>query len=230
MEEDYLNKDNRLSREDVLNRGHSIFGQEQIDQLILTPDGRATVMVRKAPNIVKIPVYVLNENGEKVPALDENQNPRTNELGEIIYQIKEYKEEQQGWIPVQEIVPASEMFNIDNGTGNISHEAVEFLTKTMWRYNTFCVYQQTTNNDYSIYLHKLRNDALAILNSSKSYGGGTIQAVKTFINRTDSKQWINPIEEEKKNGFFNLFGGKKKNNNEGSGSQQKTAFKNDNFM
>lgn len=208
---EFLDKEtneNKLTKEEILKQGYSIYGQHQIDQMILTPEARATIITKKVPRIVKEPIYLLDENGEKIPVKDDTGEIRYNENGEVMYVIKEYKEHRMGWMPVQEIVPASEMFNVDNGTGNISHEAVIFLTKTMWRYNIFCVYQQTTDNDYSIYLHKLRNDALAILNSSKSFNGGTLQAIKTFINKTDSKQWLNPQEEEKKPGVLGgLFGG-----------------------
>lgn len=233
MNDFILNKENRVSRDDIQKQGYNIWGQEQIDQMILTPEARATVITKKAPNMIRIPIFSLDENGEKIPALDEKGNVKTNDLGEIIYVIKDYEEVQDGWIPIQEIVPASEIFNIDNGTGNISHDAVLFLTTTIWRYNTFCVYQQTTNNDYSIYLHKLRNDALGILNASKSFNGGTIQAIKTFINKTDSKQWLTQGDEEKKGGgIFGMFGvGKPKPKNEGAGNSKNAAFGgNMNFM
>ena len=209
---EFLDKenDNRLTKEDILKQGYSIYGQAQIDQMILTPEARATIITKKVPRIIREPIYLLDEKKEKIPVKDSNGEIRYNELGEVMYVIKDYKETQVGWMPIQEIVPASEMFNVDNGTGNISHEAVIFLTKTIWRYNIFSVYQQTTDNDYSIYLHKLRNDALAILNASKSFNGGTLQAIKTFINKTDSKQWLNPVEEKKKPGILGgIFGGGK---------------------
>jgi hypothetical protein len=132
---EFLDKENenRLTREDVLKQGYSIYGQHQIDQMILTPEARATIITKKAPRIIRKPIFLLDDQGEKIPVKDEAGNIKYNEEGEVMYVIKDYEETQVGWMPVQEIVPASEMFNVDNGTGNISHEAVIFLTKNMWR-------------------------------------------------------------------------------------------------
>lgn len=196
-----MEKDEYMRKEDLLKNPNPVYVQEQIDQMILTPEARATVIVKKKPNMVKKPIYLLDDDGEKVPITDEKGNIKINDLGEMEYVIKDFELVQDGWIAVQEIVPASEIFNIDNSTANLSMDAVRLQTRGFWFYNFISIYQQATDNDYSLYLHKLRNDSLSLGNASKSYNGGTVQAIKTFINKTDSKQWLNQQEEEKKKGF-----------------------------
>lgn len=191
-----------------------VYYNEQIDQLILTPDVKSNVIIRKKPRFVKIPVYLLDKNGEKIPIKDSEGNYEINEKGEVKYMIKEYKKIQDGWLSVSEVVPASDLFSIDTATSNISQEAVMLLLRTMWWHNRLSTYQTSTNNDYSLYLHNVRNDGVAILLSAKSYRGGTVQAIKTFINKTDSKQWQPELPEEKKQGLFAplsaMLGGKSK--------------------
>jgi hypothetical protein len=194
-----------------------VYNQEQIDQLILTPEARATDIIKKVPNMVKEPIYLLDENDEKVPLTNEDGEIIVSEEGEIKYIIKDYKEVQHGWIPVRDIVPASEIFNIDNATSNLSQEAIKVILYEWWMYNHYALKQQLTGKDYSYRLHKLRNDALAVLNSAKSYNNSTVQAIKTFINKTDTKQWMKQDEGDKKksNPFAAMFGGfaqKKKTN------------------
>lgn len=196
-----MEKDEYMRKEDLLKSPNPVYVQEQIDQMILTPEARATVIVKKKPNMVKVPIYLLDEDGEKVPIMEENEKVRIDEDGAVQYVIKDYEIIQDGWMAVQEIVPASEIFTIDNSTGNLSMEAVKLQTRGFWFYNFISIYQQATDNDYSLYLHKLRNDNLSLSNASKSYNGGTVQAIKTFINKTDTKQWLNPQEDEKKKGF-----------------------------
>lgn len=197
-----------MDKEDII-QNRPIYSQEQIDQLALTPDGKATLMIKKKPRMVKKPVYLLDDKGEKVPLNDEDGNIIIDENGVIQYIIKDFVEEQQGWEAFEEIAPATETNTIDTSTGNVSAKGVEFLTKSYWRYNYFLVYQTETNEDYSVYLHKLRNDILGVLNASKSYNQGTIQAVKTFINKVHSQEFIDTPQEQKTGFLDKLFGSKK---------------------
>lgn len=197
-----------MDKEDIINN-RPVYSQEQIDQLALTPEGKATIYTKKKPKIVKKPVYLLDDKGEKVPFTDAEGNIVVDEDGVIQYIVRDFVEEQHGWEAVEEIAPATETNTIDTSTGNLSSKAVEFATKTLWRYNYFLTYQIETSEDYSIYLHKLRNDYLAVINASKSYNQGTIQAVKTFINKVHSQEFIDAPTEEKKGFFDALFGSKK---------------------
>jgi len=203
-----------------------VYGNEQIDQIILTPEARATEIIKKVPNMIKEPIYLLDDVGEKVPLTDEEGNTIVNEKGEIQYIIKDYKETQKGWIPVKDYVPASEIFNIDNATSNLSQEAIKLLLFEWWMYNHYAVKQQLTGKDYSYRLHHIRNDALAVLNSAKSYNNSTVQAIKTFINKTDNKQWNQQVEEEKPktNPFAALVGGFGSKKNKQTQSKPLTAF------
>ena len=203
-----------------------VYSNEQIDQLILTPEARATVITRKVPKMVKFPIFLLDEQGNKVPLLDDEGKARTDNEGIMQYVIKDFEIKQVGWESQVDYVPATEIFNIDDATSNISHEAVKLSTRMAWFYNYLSVKQMHTNKDYSYYLHKIRNNRMAIVASAKSYNGGTIQAIKTFINKMDSKQWTNQINpEEEKKGFNPLamiFGGNKKK--EAPKDQNKAAF------
>ena len=101
-------------------------------------------------------------------------------------------------------------FFVDYGTSNLSYDACLQLARTGFLYNRFLFKQNKTSTDYSNYLHKLRNDNLIILNSFKSYNGGTIQAIKTFINKTDEKTMDKTTGRwAKKANPFGFFGGKK---------------------
>lgn len=200
-----------INPQDLLQKPTPVYYSEQIDQLILTPEGRATSIIRKKPKIIQIPVYLLDSKGQKIPLKDEEGNILLNEKDEIRYIIKEYIDKQDGWESELDIIPASEIFNIDNATSNISHDAVRVLLRLYWFYNYLVIQHMSTQNDYSLYLHKIRNDALSILQSSKSYNGGTVQAIKTFINKTDTRQWVSNQDEPKKpNPLSFLFGGNKK--------------------
>jgi hypothetical protein len=190
-----------------------LYSSEQVDQLILQGEAKATLMVKKKPRIVRKPIFALDKDGDKIPVLNSDGSVKLTENGEWMFQIKEYEEFQDGWESELEQSPASEIFNVDGATSNISMEAVKVLTLISWHYNNVLVHQQITKKDYSAYLHKLRNDYLSVLKSAQSFNGGTIQAIKTFITKTDSKQWLQSLEEEQKkslNPFAFLFGGNKK--------------------
>lgn len=216
-----------MNKEDIVTRATPVYSSEQVDQLILTPEGKATVLIRKKPNWVKQPIYLLNEDGEKIPVRKDGEVV-LNENNEIQYIIKDYEYVQDGWIAVEEILPASEPFTIDNSTGNLSQEAVNFSIRTMWFYNYLMPFQTETNEDYSLYLHKLRNDFLAVTNTSKSFRQGTIQSIKTFRNIVDTKEWSNREDEEQKNaGLFGwLLGGNKKKSSKPP-DEHKSAFSKD---
>lgn len=206
-------------------RPSPIYYHEQIDQLILTPESRANVITRKRPRMIRKPIYDLDTLGDKIPIVDEKGNTLLNNRGELQYVIKDYKEEQDGFEAVLEVVPASEIFSVDNATSNISQEAVKLLTRTYWFYNHLSVYQTMTKLDYSVYLHKLRNDATTVLQASKSYNGGIIQMIKTFINKTDSKQWLQTNEQEKKSDLFSsILGGNKKKKPDIQDNQKFTSY------
>lgn len=187
-----------------------IMYHEQIDQMILTPEAQTTSMVKKVPKMIKKPVYKLDEKGNQIPILDEEGNQIHDERGIPLYKIERYEIIQDGYTAKAELIPSSEILFVDYGTSNLSYDACSQLARTGFLYNRFLFKQNKTSTDYSNYLHKLRNDNLIILNSFKSYNGGTIQAIKTFINKTDEKQWIRPLEDgQKKASPFGFFGGKK---------------------
>lgn len=199
-----------------------VYSSEGIDQLILTPDGKATTAIMKRPKIIRKPIFLLDEAGEKVPLLDEKGNQLINEFGELMYVVKDYLEEQDGWEPVQENMSTSELFTIDGSTSNISHEAVQVVLASYWFHNRLAMRNANTNKNFSGYLHKLRNDTLAIFHASKSLNGGTVQSIKTFINKTDARQWTNEMEEKKPGILGNLFGGNKQKKPE---EKEYTAYK-----
>jgi len=203
-----------------------IYYSEQVDQLIVTPDTRSNLISRKIPRIIRTPIFALDKNGKKIPFTNEEGTQIINEKGEMQYIIKDYQETQRGWMSELDVTPAPEIFSIDNATSNISGEAVNFLTRTYWFFDFLSVYQDMTQHDYSVYLHKLRNDATTVLQASKSYNGGILQILKTFINKTDSRQWLQKEDEEKKKGnpLAFLTGGFKKKKPSSESNQKFTAY------
>jgi hypothetical protein len=218
-EQDY---DRRVTIDQLMSQ-NPVHNGDQINQMILEPVGRATVITRKKKNMIKLPVYLTDDKGEKIPIYNSDGQLKTNEEGDIQYVIKEYEEIQdknQPFITIEEVLPASEIFTSDLTTCNLSPRALNFVTKAIWRYNRIALYQQSTSTDYSYILHKLRNDIFGVVNASKGYMGGSVQAVKTFINRSDQNQYIQEMmNEPKKKGnpiadAFNSMGiGKKQDDN-----------------
>lgn len=186
-----------------------VYSIEQVDQLILTPEARSTVIIKKKPRYEKIPIYTLDDKKQKIPILDENGHPIVDSDGKQRYLIKDYDYVQRGWVPAMEVVPASELFTIDLATSNISKEAVTLITLLMWNYNHMMALHEATDDDYSVALHKIRNDIVSIVSAAKSYNGGTVSAVKTYRQITDSKQWqyMTGEENQKPNPLASLFGG-----------------------
>lgn len=211
---------------DINQKPSPIYYSEQVDQLIVTPDTRSNIISRKIPRIVKIPIYALDENNEKIPLKNSDGEITINKDGEIQYIIKDYAEVQKGWMSELDVTPTPEIFSIDNATSNISGKAVSFVTRTLWFFNFLSVYQDMTKHDYSVYLHKLRNDSTTVLQASKSYNGGILQILKTFINKTDSKQWLQKDDEEQKknNPLAFLTGGSKKKKPVSNKPQDFTAY------
>ncbi len=227
MADEFLEEDTTEIQKvsDVTQAAGPVYYDQQIDQMILTPEARSNLLSKKIPRIIKKPIYALDDYGNKIPVQQEDGSDRINDKGEIMYVIKDYEEIQSGWQTELDIIPSPELFTIDNATSNISQAAVTFLTRTYWFSNYLSVYQYRTNLDYSIYLHKLRNDAHTVLAASKSYNGGTVQAIKTFINKTDAKQWLQKEDEPKKANPLNwLLGGQKKKKPEPTNTQQFTGF------
>jgi len=166
-----------------------IYSVEQVDQLILTPEARSTVIIKKKPKYERVPIFATDEGGNKVPLLDETGKNIVDSDGAMRYLIKDYEYVQRGWIPSMEYVPASELFTIDLATSNISADAVRLLTLLMWNYDHTLSLHEATDDDYSVLLHKIRNDIVSIVSAAKSYNGGTISAVKTYRTINDNKQW-----------------------------------------
>lgn len=187
-----------------------IMYHEQIDQMVLSPEAQTTVITKKIPKMIKKPIYETDEKGNPVPVVDVDGKLVFDERGNQVFKIKKYEIYQDGYISKVEQIPASELLYVDYSTSNLSFDACIQLTRSGMQYNRMLYKQNKTSQDYSNYLHKLRNDNLVILNSFKSYNGGTIQAIKTFINKTDEKQWIRPLEDKNKTNPFGFFGGKPK--------------------
>jgi hypothetical protein len=166
-----------------------VYSIEQVDQLILTPEARSTVIIKKKPKYEKVPIYALDDKNQKIPLLDESGKPIVDPDGAQRYMIKDYDYVQRGWISSMEVVPASELFTIDLATSNISGDAVRLITLLMWNYNHMLTLHEATDDDYSILLHKIRNDIISIVSAAKSYNGGTVASVKTYRTINDSKQW-----------------------------------------
>ena len=205
-----------------------IYTVEQVDQLILTPEARSTLMVSKKPKYEKVPIYAKDADGNKVPMLDDQGAIIVDAEGTQRYLVKDHEYVQRGWMPVMEAIPASELFTIDHSTSNISSDAVRLTTFLMWNYNHILSLQAATDDDYSVLLHKIRNDIVAILSAAKSYNGGTIASIKTFRQVNDSKQWLRNDDMPQQGGnnpLSMLFGGmKKKEPTQGTDDKRYTAF------
>ena len=203
-----------------------IYTVEQVDQLILTPEARSTLMVSKKPKYEKVPIYAKDDKGNKIPMLDDQGANIVDAEGTQRYLIKDHEYVQRGWMPVMEAIPASELFTIDHSTSNISSDAVRLTTFLMWNYNHILSLQAATDDDYSVLLHKIRNDIVAILSAAKSYNGGTIASIKTFRQVNDSKQWLHSDEPQQGNSnpLSMIFGGNKKAPPQQEDSKKYTAF------
>lgn len=203
--------DGYYQTQNTMQQRSPVMYHEQIDQMIITPESNTTQIVKKIPRIVRKPVFSLDDLGQKIPVLDQNGYEVFDEKGQKVYKIERFEDVQEGFMAKAEYIPATELLYVDYATSNLSYDACSQLTRNGLQYNRILYKQAKTNQDYSNYLHKIRNDNLVILNSWKSYNGGTIQAIKTFINKTDEKQWIRPLDENtQKKGLFGMFGGKQK--------------------
>lgn len=192
-----------------------VYTVEQVDQMILTPEARSTLIIKKKPRYEKVPVFAKDKNDQKIPLLDEKGNIIVDENGAQRYLIQDYEYVQRGWEPSMEVVPASELFTIDLSTSNVSGDAVRLLTSLMWNYNHILSLHDTTDDDYSSLLHKIRNDIVAIVSSAKSYNGGAVSAVKTYRSITDNKQWqqlTDGTQPNKPNPLAEILGGMGKPN------------------
>lgn len=199
-------------QQETVNMGQQrnpIMYHEQIDQMVLTPEAQTNVITRKVPRMLRKPVYELDDKQNPIPIVDVEGKPIFDETGKQLFKIQRYETYQDGYTSKVEQIPSSELLFVDYSTSNLSFEACIQLTRCGMQYNRMLYKQSKTSQDYSNYLHKLRNDNLVILNSFKSFNGGTIQAIKTFINKMDEKQWIRPLEDKKPNPF-GFFGGKPK--------------------
>ena len=166
-----------------------VYSVEQVDQMIITPEARSSVIIKKKPKYEKIPIYAMDEQKEKIPLLDSEGSPIVDADGAQRYLIKDYDYVQRGWASTMEVIPASELFTIDLATSNISGDAVRLITMLMWNYNHMLTLHEATDDDYSVLLHKIRNDIIAVVSAAKSYNGGTVASVKTYRTINDSKQW-----------------------------------------
>src|SRR3990172_143400 len=85
-----------------------------IDETIIKPDFSASKLTYKKPIIVKTPIYLLDEQGKKIPILIETVNEQgepiqaydLTENGEIKYIIQDYMEETKGWETAYEDIPS----------------------------------------------------------------------------------------------------------------------------
>jgi len=187
-----------------------VYSVEQVDQLILTPEARSSVIIKKKAKYEKIPIYAMDDNKEKIPLLDSEGSPIVDADGAQRYLIKDYDYVQRGWTSSMEVIPASELFTIDLATSNISGDAVRLITMLMWNYNHILTLHESTDDDYSVLLHKIRNDIIAVVSAAKSYNGGTVASVKTYRTINDSKQWQvldDGAGGQKANPLAQIFGG-----------------------
>jgi len=87
---------------------------------------------------------------------------------------------------------------------------------------------EATDDDYSVLLHKIRNDIISIVSAAKSYNGGTVASVKTYRTINDSKQWQKLEDGQqgpKSNPLASLFGGFGKQKDASKDTENKyTAF------
>jgi hypothetical protein len=206
-----------------------VYSIEQVDQLILTPEARSTVIIKKKPKYEKVPIYAKDESGQKIALLDEDGHPIVDSDGAQRYMIKDYDYVQRGWISAMEVVPASELFTIDLATSNISGDAVRLITFLMWNYDHILSLHEATDDDYSVLLHKIRNDIVSVVSAAKSYNGGTVASVKTYRTINDNKQWqyLDGMDNgQKSNPLSTLFGGfgKPKENQQDQEKGKYTAF------
>lgn len=172
---------------DVYSRPNA-YDQTGIDSIIVSNNANATEITRKVPRFVKKTIYALDEEGNKIPATDEKGNIKTNEKGEVQYMIAGYEKIRKGWTFRKDVLPATEIFNPDITSANIPFDIYLLAVRLIRAYNTVVQIQALSDEDYSLSLHKLYSNLLAIIIPSKSISGTSVQAVKTYYTKTESTQ------------------------------------------
>ena len=175
----------------------------EVNKTIILPDsnlGYATKITKKRPIIERKPIYLLDENNEKLPRLNEDGSYILNENNEIQYIIKDYLEKIIGFEAFEDKIPATEPIITDIASSNYGQQCMltmlDFGTSYDIISSIHCIEDEKI--DYSYTLAQTANVIkwLAILH--KGLNGHASRIVKTNI----TKDYHYPIEQQKKKGFF----------------------------
>lgn len=197
-----------------LNDQESIYTSFGLDQSIIKPDVKTNIIYKKAPKYKEKIEYAKDEDGNLMPVYDEGGNIIRDTQGNIEYKIKGVKRVKDGTTIKKKVVSAPNFATINRTTSNLNEMDIPFLEQLDLQDSYLLVLQEMIEK----YNHTLANTLFRhnVLRTSietlkKGYRQVTVQAIKTFITKTEGKKVNENIDasfqpgNEKQN--KNLFGG-----------------------
>jgi len=199
---------------------NQIYTSYGLDQQIIRPDIKSNVIYKRIPNYVEVEDYVLDEEGRMVPERDDVGGIEKDKSGNIIYQSKGKKLEQQGWKIIAKNVPASNFASINRNTSSLDDSDLVFLM-SLDEQDAFLMefqeYLEQFGRDLSKTLFRHNAYRISLESLKKGKDQVTVQAIKTFTTISRGSKTVENIDtvNAANQGGGGLFGLKNKNGQAG---------------
>jgi hypothetical protein len=170
-----------------------IYTAQGIDLAILKPDIKVNQMYKKVPNFIDEIIYETDEKGNLLPEKDGYGAIQKDSKGNIIYKTKGVQKVQDGYVVVVKPIPAPNFANINRNTSNLTGDDVAFQELLDEQDSRLMLVQELIDEygrdlSKTLFRHNVVRTSIETLSKGKNQV--TVQAIKTFITKSDSKKSV----------------------------------------
>lgn len=174
-----------------------IYNAQGIDIKIIKPDYTSNFIMLEIPNLVEEIAYETDEHGNYVAEKDEYGKIVKNNRGEIIYKVKGMQVVQRGTKIIKKEIPVPNIATINRNTSNLAWYDIAFSELNDMHDALLGTIQERFKGDIDMsrVLYRHHTYRISVETLAKAKNQTTVQAIKTFITKSEGKKTIETLEQ-----------------------------------
>lgn len=188
-----MSEEYNISPEDL----HNIYNSTQVDAAIIRSDVKSNVSNKIVPNVIEEIVYEKDKEGNLIPLIDDYGKIQKDSQGNLIYKTKGIHLVQDGYKVIQLNLPLPNIASTNRNTSNLRDADPSYLELHDEQDSRLFMLQQLLLEDgldLSETIHRHQIVRLSIESISKGKEQATIQAVKTFITKSEGRKYVENVD------------------------------------